>query len=158
MAEFTHDVDMWRIIVINFIQGVAFSCFIIPVSTVAFSTIGDEQRDVGTAFYQLLNNIGRSLGIALLANYLASNTQAHHARLVEFVTPYNQAFHHLPLPDIWNLSEPAGLATLEKIINHEAELLAYIGDFRLLAVIIVICIPVVFLMRDPLRKETLAGV
>ena len=158
MSEFTHDVDMWRIIVINFIQGVAFSCFIIPVSTVAFSTIGDEQRDVGTAFYQLLNNIGRSLGIALLANYLASNTQAHHARLVEFVTPYNQAFHHLPLPDIWNLSEPAGLAMLEKIINHEAELLAYIGDFRLLAVIIVICIPVVFLMRDPLRKETLAGV
>ena len=50
------------------------------------------------------------------------------------------------------------LAALEKVISREAELLAYISDFRLLAVIIVICIPVVFLMRDPLRKETLAGV
>lgn len=151
LSAFTEDIDMATIITINFIQGIAFSCFIIPVNTVAFSTIASEHRDAGTSFYSLLNNIGRSMGIALLAGFLVRNTQVSHSVLVEHVSPFNSHIQHFGMPEIWNLTDPAGLAAINQMITRQAELISYIADFRLLAIVLVVCIPVTFLMRNPLR-------
>lgn len=151
-STFTTDIAMSSVVLINFIQGIGFSCFIIPVNTIAFSTMAAEQRDVGTAFYALLNNIGRSLGIALLASLLARNAQVNHAMLTEFVTPLSERVPHLNLPDVWDMTSPAGLMALNRVVTRQAELLAYIEDFQLLTLIIVACMPVLFLMRNPLRK------
>lgn len=152
LSAFTQDIDMTTIVTINFIQGIAFSCFIIPVNTVAFSTIAPEHRDAGTSFYSLLNNIGRSMGIALLAGFLVRNTQVSHSVLVEHVSPFNSHIQHFGMPDIWTLTDPAGLAAVNEMITRQAELISYIADFRLLAIVLVVCIPVTFLMRNPLRQ------
>jgi DHA2 family multidrug resistance protein len=151
-STFTDDIDMTTVIIVNFIQGIGFSSFIVPVNTVAFSTMAPEQRDVGTAFYSLLNNIGRSLGIALLASLLARNTQAMHARLTEHINPFSDSVRHLALPEVWDLTSPAGLMAINRVVTRQAELIAYIDDFRLLAVMIVACMPVLLVMRNPLRK------
>jgi len=152
-SGFTGDEDVNHIIVINFIQGVAFSCFIIPVNAVAFSTIGTAERDMGTAFYSLMNNIGRSLGIAALASYLARGTQANHAILGEFITPYSEALRHVPLPDALDWADPAGLAALDRLITQQSELIAYAADFQALALTIAICIPALLLMNNPFRRN-----
>lgn len=151
LSEFTEDIDMTTIVVINFIQGIAFSCFIVPVNTVAFSTIAPEHRDAGTSFYSLLNNIGRSMGIALLAGFLVRNTQVSHAVLVEHLTPFNSHIQHFGMPDIWNLTDPSGLAAINQVITRQAELISYIADFRLLAIVLLVCMPVVLFMRSPMR-------
>lgn len=148
-STFTEDIDMTTILIVNFIQGMGFSCFIVPVNTVAFSTMAPEQRDVGTAFYSLLNNLGRSLGIALLANLLARNTQSAHALLSEHITPFSPMVRHLPMPDVWDMTTAAGLMALNRVVTRQAEMIAYIDDFRLLAILIVGCMPVLFLMRNP---------
>jgi DHA2 family multidrug resistance protein len=152
-STFTQDIEMSSVVLINFIQGIGFSCFIIPVNTIAFSTMAEEQRDVGTAFYSLLNNIGRSLGIAFLASYLARNTQINRAHLTEFVTPFSDHVRHLGMPEVWNLENPAGLMAVSRVVTQQAELIAYIEDFRLLTVVIVLCMPVLFLMHNPLREK-----
>ena len=51
-------------------------------------------------------------------------------------------------------SDPAGLAALSRVITKQAELVAYIADFRLLAVLIFVCIPIVFIMQNPLTNVT----
>ncbi|GBE43866.1 putative multidrug resistance protein EmrY [bacterium BMS3Bbin10] len=152
-SNFTQDIDLTVVLINNFAQGIALSFFIIPVNTVAFSSIAPEQRDVGTAFYSLLNNIGRSLGIALFASYLARNTQAVHEILRADITPFNDALRHVGVPEVWNLDTLAGLQAVNAMVSAQAELIAYIIDFRLLAAIIVICMPVVFLLRNPLKAE-----
>ena len=153
LSNFTEDIDMTNAIVINFMQGIALTCFIVPVNTIAFSTLAPEHRDFGTAFYSLLNNIGRSLGIALFASYLARNTQINHAMLSEFITPFNDRFLHLGAPEIWDYTSPSGLEALNRIVTQQAELIAYIQDFRFLGIIILCCIPVVLLMQNPLRQK-----
>ena len=150
-SNYTQDIDWTTVVINNFAQGIALSCFIIPVNTVAFSSMRAEHRDVGTAFYSLLNNIGRSLGIALFASYLARNTQANHAILSALITPFNDGIRHVGVPEVWNIDSPAGLQALNIMVTQQAELIAYIIDFRLLTAIIVICIPLVFLLRNPLR-------
>ena len=50
------------------------------------------------------------------------------------------------------MTSTAGLQAIDRMVTQQAELIAYIGDFRLLAIIIVISIPAAFLMRNPLRE------
>ncbi len=151
-ARFTDDIDLTWVIIINFIQGVSFACFVIPVNSVAFSTLPDAQRDAGTSFYALLNNIGRGIGIALLASYLASQTQSSQALLSAQITPFNVYVRHLGLPERLDIDSAAGLAALNRIVSKQAELIAYVSDFQLLAIVIACCVPVVFLMNKPARK------
>jgi len=155
-SNYTGDIDLNSVLINNFAQGIALSCFIIPVNAVAFSSLGPEQRDVGTAFYSLLNNMGRSLGIALFASYLARNTQANHSVLSELITPFGDGWRHGVVPEVWDLSTPSGLQALDRMVTQQAELIAYISDFRLLAVIIVIFMPAVLLMQNPLRQARAA--
>ncbi len=152
-SNFTQDIDLNLALANNFAQGMALSFFIIPVNTVAFSSLPAEHRDAGTSFYSLLNNIGRTLGIALFASYLARNTQATHEILSRHITPFNDAIRHVGMPEVWNLDTMAGLQAVNIMVTRQAELIAYIIDFRLLAAIIIICMPVVFLLKNPLRQE-----
>ncbi len=151
-STFTDNVDMTTIVINNFIQGISFSCFIVPVNTVAFSTLAPEQRDAGTSFYSLLNNVGRSMGIALLASYLARNTQVSHSALSEHISPFNAYVQHFGMPDVWDITSPSGLMAINQTVTRQAELISYIADFRLLTLILVVCVPVVLMMRNPLRQ------
>ncbi len=150
-SQFTSDIDLTWVIIINIIQGVAFACFVIPVNTVAFSTLPDAQRDAGTSFYALLNNIGRGIGIALLASYLAGQSQSSKAVLSAHVTPFNDFIVHIGLPNGMDLDNPTTLGMLDRIVRQQADLIAYIADFQLLGLVILCCVPVVFAMNKPAR-------
>ena len=156
-STFTNDIDLTTVTIICFVQGLAFSCFVIPVNTVAFSTLSNERRDLGTSFYSLLNNIGRSLGIALLVTYFAYQAQAQRAILRENVTLFTEPGRHGLMPDAWALDTPSGLMALNRLVNNHAELIAYIIDFRALAAVIVCCIPVILIMNNPHRKAASAA-
>ncbi len=152
-SNYTQDINLTSVLINNFLQGIALSCFVIPVNTIAFSTMASEQRDAGTAFYSLLNNMGRSLGIALFASYLARNTQAAHSVLSELITPFGDGWRHGIVPEAWDMTSISGLRAINRMVTQQAELIAYIDDFRLLAIIIVVCLPAVLLMRNPLREK-----
>ena len=149
MSLFTNDMHYYRIVVIHLIQGFAFSCFVIPVNTVAFSTLPEEKRDVGTSFYALLNNIGRSIGIAILAGYLASQSQVSRSVLSSSISPFNDYVRHFGLPPSIDLSTDQGRAILDRILGQQAELVAYVDDFRMLAIIILCFVPIPLLMSKP---------
>jgi DHA2 family multidrug resistance protein len=154
LSTYTQDFNQAAIYFVSFAQGISLACFIIPVNTIAFSTLTPEQRDIGTSFYSLLNNIGRSLGIAMLASYLARNTQENHSILSEHISIFNDGVRHLPMPDVWDLTTTSGLQAVNRAVSQQAELIAYINDFRLLALVIVVCMPVVLMMRNPHRLKS----
>lgn len=149
LSTFTEDIDRTSIVVNNFIQGLSFAGFMVPLNAVAFTTLPPEQRDAGTSFYSLLNNIGRSIGIGIFSTYLVWGSQGYRAGLTEHVTPFNPVFRHITLPDAWSFTETTGLATLERLVARQGKLLAYIADFQLLAVSIAVCIPILFFMNNP---------
>lgn len=159
LSTFTEDIDRTALVINNFIQGLAFGTFMLPLNSVAFTTMSPEQRDAGTAFYALLNNIGRGFGVAIFSTYLAYASQVNQAALSAVVQPHNGVLRHLELPALWSFTDPAGIAALERTVARQAKLLAYISDFQLLAIVIAACIPVLFLMSNPhkLGKPVTAG-
>jgi DHA2 family multidrug resistance protein len=159
LSTFTEDIDANVVMLNNFIQGIAFGAFMVPLNAVAFTTLPNELRDAGTSFYALLNNIGRSFGVALFSTYLAMASQVNQAHLAELVRPGNETLKHLRLPTAWSLETLEGIATLDRLVMRHAKLLAYISDFQLLAIVIAACIPVLLFMSNPAKhgKSVVGG-
>jgi DHA2 family multidrug resistance protein len=157
LSTFTSDIDITFVTIICFFQGLGFSMFVIPVNTVAFSTLSPDRRDLGTSFYALLNNIGRNLGIAVLVTYFTHQAQASRSVLRDHINPFNDAVRHGLVPDNWMTLDQTGLSVLNRVMGREAELIAYISDFRFLALMIVVCMPVLFLMNNPHGRSMAAG-
>ena len=65
------------------------------------------------------------------------------------ISPFNDAFQHGLIPDAWAALDTTALASINRVLTKEAELIAYITDFRVLAAVIVVCLPVVFFMNNP---------
>jgi DHA2 family multidrug resistance protein len=81
----------------------------------------------------------------VIAN-LTSKTTEMHARLVEQVTPFNDA---LQMPDVTanlNVHTDAGLALLDQIVTQQAAMIAYLNDFKLLMILTLATIPLVLII------------
>jgi MFS transporter, DHA2 family, multidrug resistance protein len=157
LSTFTEDIDMTAFGINNFIQGLAFGAFMVPLNSLAFVTLKPELRDAGTSFYSLVNNIGRSLGVALFSSYLVRSSQSYQATLTEHIRPDSDIMRHITLPAPWSLTDPVGLAALERTVVQQAKLLAYIADYQLITVVILVCMPALLFMKNPHKHTAAAG-
>ena len=124
-----------------------------PLTAATFSTLNPRYLEVAAGMYGLIGNLGKSVGVSILIGFLVRNNQANRADLVNFVSPFNEAIVHKPLPELWNLEAMSTLAALNSEITRQATLMAYANDFRLLTFITLACVPLAFLIRRPKEFE-----
>jgi DHA2 family multidrug resistance protein len=146
MTGFSLDTTQKTIIVTNIVQGVGLGLLFVPVTSVAFLTLPGHLRNGATAITTLTRNIGSSVGISMVISNLTSKTTEMHARIVEGVTPFNNA---LQMPDVagnLNVHSETGLAMLDGIVTQQAAMIAYINDFKLLMILTLAMVPLVMLI------------
>ncbi|MBL4720420.1 MAG: DHA2 family efflux MFS transporter permease subunit [Alphaproteobacteria bacterium] len=153
-AQITPDVSASQIIFISTIQGIGMGFFFVPLSIVTFSDLKAAQLPTGTALFALSRNLGSSIGVAVVVGALIRNTQRNYADLTPIVSPFNEIYRHVPLPSMWDIETRSGLAAIGHEIGQQASASAYITDFLLLTIASVVCIPLVFLCRNPRAKKT----
>ncbi|MGC3980301.1 MAG: DHA2 family efflux MFS transporter permease subunit [Steroidobacteraceae bacterium] len=132
------------------VQGIGIGLAYVPLATVTFATLSPKFRNEGAAVFNLLRNVGSSIGIAAVQAIFVRNTQIMHARLVEHVTPL--AASQL------NLDSAQGLAGLNARINAQATMIAYNNDFKLMLCLSIAAIPLVFLFRKVQAGQSAAPV
>ncbi|MFT6583378.1 MAG: DHA2 family multidrug resistance protein [Alphaproteobacteria bacterium] len=152
-AHITPDIGAAQIIVISTIQGVGMGFFFVPLSIVTFSDLTAAQMPTGTALFALSRNLGSSIGVAIIVGALIRNTQRNFADLTPGISPFNEIYRHVPLPAIWDIDTRSGLASIGHEITLQASASAYITDFLILTIASVVCIPLVFLCRNPRVKK-----
>jgi DHA2 family multidrug resistance protein len=81
-VELTLSVDYWTLAFPRFIQGFALGFIFVPLSTLTLSTIARDKLVNATSAYNVLRNLGGSVGIALATTFLAQRSQYHQANLV----------------------------------------------------------------------------
>jgi DHA2 family multidrug resistance protein len=110
------------------------------------------------ALYNMVRTIGGGIGIALLIAFLSRGTQTHQAYLTTHIHPYNQelvqrfmAMNSGAIPSWAGSGFPADtfLQFLYGEVQRQALLMAFLDDFRLIAIIFFLLIPLVFVMRRP---------
>lgn len=141
MSEFTNDTTAWTIVVIGVIQGFGLGFVFVPLSTVAFTTLPGHLRTEGSAILTLVRNIGSSIGISAVIAELTQKSTMMHARLVESVTPFNDALQQAKA--MLDMATDRGRAMLDAIVTQQAMILGYDNTFLLLTWICVAALPFV---------------
>ncbi|HEY1889276.1 MAG TPA: DHA2 family efflux MFS transporter permease subunit [Steroidobacteraceae bacterium] len=133
----------------TFLQGLGTGLTYVTLTTVAFATLGVQYRSEGTSMFNLLRNVGSSIGIAATGALLTRNTQVMHERLAAHILPWGG---QIQLQAPFSFSAPAGLAALNAAVTRQAQMIAYNDDFKLMFVMTLALIPLVLLLR-PARSR-----
>ena len=147
MTGFSLDVTQRTIVVTSIVQGIGLGLLFVPITTAAFLTLPSHLRNSGTSILTLVRNIGSSIGISMVIANLTSKTTETHARLVEQVTPFNNALQMPELAANLNANTDAGRALLDMIVTQQASMIAYLNDFYLLMILTLAMIPLVLIIR-----------
>jgi DHA2 family multidrug resistance protein len=151
MTGWTPDVSEWTVAINGIIQGAGMGFLFVPLSVITLATLAPEQRTEGAGFYNLSRNIGSSIGTSIVSALLVSNTQANHADISYYVTSVNRLFENPKIAHLWSPFAAAGRAALDAAITNQAQIIAYIDDFKLLMILTLIALPLVLFFRKPPR-------
>jgi DHA2 family multidrug resistance protein len=148
MTGWTPDVSQMTIIGNGMVQGAGLGFLFVPLSTVTLSTLSPEQRTEGAGLYNLSRNIGSSVGISVVVSLLTQNTQANHADIAQHVTAVNRVFENPAIAQFWNPATDGGRAALDAMITRQAQIIAYLDDFKLLMIATLAVIPLLIVFKQ----------
>jgi len=156
MTGFSLQMGMGPVITTGLLQGFGLGFVFTPLSIVTFSTLPRHIMTQGTAIFSLMRNIGGSIGISIVVALLSENTQTVHSRLIENLRPDNPLAQAPFLAPPFSLSAPDGIAALNAEVTRQAAMVAYIDDFKLMMVIVLVAAPLLLLLRKP-RPQRASG-
>ena len=144
MSNLTLGMDYWSLTMPRVIQGFALGFIFVPLSTLTLATIRRDKLVNATSAYNVLRNLGGSVGIALATTYLAQRSQFHQHNLVSHVTIWDPATqdrlaqwtsHFMGQGADSFTAQRRALAMLYHDVVGQAQVLAYADDFWLLAIL-----------------------
>lgn len=147
LARITPDVDPASLVFWIALQGVSFGFFSTTLTASAYANLPNELRPDATAFLALSRRIGASIGVSVLVAQLLRFQQANRATLGENVSFYNERLRHLVLPDDLNLGDQHGLHAFGRLINEQAEFIAFLDCFNFLVWVCLVAAIGVFFMQ-----------
>ncbi len=147
MTGWTPDISQGAIIGVGLVQGVGLGFLFVPLSAATLSTLSIEQRTEAAGFYNLSRNIGSAVGISVVNALLTRNTQANHAVIASHVTAVNRGFENPQIAHFWNPVTAAGRAALDSLITGQAQIIAYIDDYKLLMIATLAVIPLLLVFK-----------
>jgi DHA2 family multidrug resistance protein len=149
MTGFSLGMGMSLVLVSGMVQGFGLGCTFVPLNTIALSNLPHNIMTQGTAIRSVMRNLGGSIGISILEALLAQNTQTVHSRLVEHLRPDNPLAQAPYLIAPFSLTNPSGVAALNAEVTRQAAMVAYIDDFALMMLVVLLSMPLLLMVRRP---------
>ena len=147
MAGFSLQIGPWDVFLWGVVQGFGVGFIFPPLTSTTFSTLPPERRTEAAGVYNLVRNIGSSVGISIMTALIDRNTQINHATIAGPLSPFNRALHQPPYATLFNLGTPKGLALLNEQVTKQAAMIGYIDDFKLMMLVTLLAAPFAFLMK-----------
>ena len=153
MSQFALVMGAGPLILSGFVQGLSMGLLFVPMTTIAFATLPTRFRVQGTTMSNLIRNVGGAVGISLLQLIFVNNMQVARSSLVRNVSPDNPLVHQM-MP---GGATPLGVTMINGMAAQQSAFIAYIDDFRLMAVVVICMIPMLLFMRVPRTAVAPAG-
>jgi DHA2 family multidrug resistance protein len=158
LAQLNLQAGYWDIFWPQIIQGAGMSLLFVPLTTVTMDPIPRERMGNATSLFNLMRNIGGSIGIAATGTMLARHSQSTTALLGHNVTLYDPASQTL-FAQLKGAFMAAGAdavtatqrayAAMFGMVQRQATMVSFVGIFQLLGVLFVALVPLVLLMKRP---------
>jgi DHA2 family multidrug resistance protein len=155
LSDINLQVSMASVIFPTVLNGVAISFIFVPLTTATMSQL--RQREIGSAtgLYILMQNIGGSIGIALVTTLVARGAQAHQALMVGHLTPTDPVFTQRLAAAQHALAQQSDPVTathqayglIYSTLNAQAHLWAFVDTFRVFGLMVLCCLPLILLFK-----------
>jgi DHA2 family multidrug resistance protein len=141
MTQFSLQMNMSPVVWSGLIRGFGMGIVWVPMAALAFVTLPPTMRNEGAALFNLVRNVGSSIGISMVQALFVRNTQVAHLSLASHLTPF--AVHHHSV----GLSGHSAVAALNGEVTRQAAMISYLDDFHLMLIMTVLAIPLLLLVR-----------
>ncbi len=158
LSEINLNAGYWDVFWPQFIQGVAMGFLFVPLTTVTHDPIPKEQMGNATSIFNLLRNIGGSIGISYVVTMTARQTQRNTNVLGAHINPLNPSAQQMiesarnmfmsKGADFYTASNQA-YAAVFGMIQQQATMLSFVKAFRFLGIMFLLVIPLILIMKKP---------
>src|SRR5438128_616883 len=163
LVSLTLQFGYWDIFWPQFFQGISMGFIFVPLTTVTMSRIPKQELGNATSIFNLMRNLGGSVGIASIATMLSRNTQTQYNILGAHVSAFDVRTRTL-LDQVrsgfisrgmdFSTATNAAYVALSGMVSRQAVMVAFVQLFRILALVFVIVIPLVFIMKRPKAAQS----
>lgn len=156
MSQFNLYADFNSIAWPRVVMGIGMGALVIPLITIAFSTIKKEEMGNATSIYNFLRNIGGSFGVAFVTTMIERRAQFHQSHLIEYLTPFDINYQIASQQSAQilqyrgfesSLSQHGGLGVIYNELLRQASMLSFNDAFHLTSLLMISVLPLVFLMK-----------
>lgn len=154
-------ISQWSFVWAIIISGFGSGCIFVPLSTTAMAGLKNEEIGNASGLYNLMRNIGGSIGISIVNTIVARHEQLHRNELVHSIAPTSIRFQE-QVSNMRHFLEAQGVSAADALqkayglvnvqLLQQSRLWAYVDDFRYMALVCFLCIPIVFLLKKTVGK------
>jgi len=155
------EIGQWSFLWAITLSGFGSGCVFVPLSTTTMAFLKNEEIGNASGLYNLLRNIGGSIGISVVNTIVARHEQLHRNELaaslsagrVEVQGAISGMQHYLGAQGAsptTALDQAYGL--VNQALNAQSRLWSYVDDFRYMALMCFACVPIVFLLKKSVGR------
>jgi DHA2 family multidrug resistance protein len=156
------DIGPYTLLIPITLTGFALSFVFVPMATLATSTISRNEMGNATGLFNMLRNIGGSIGIAMATTALIRRSALHQneigANLTSSTFMLQQASGNITayLTRRVGLAQarPGSFGLIYGLMQQQAALLAYVDVFRWTAVLALVCAACTWMFKKPAPHST----
>ena len=152
------DAGPWNFVVPELVMGAGLSFLFVPLATLTVDPIRPEEMGYATSLIAFSRNIGSAVGISILTTVVARREQFHQMRLTSQMAANSPALagarSALARLLAGHGAGPAAasrgaLRMLYQEVQRSSTVLSYLDGFRIIAILLALASPLVWLMRKP---------
>jgi DHA2 family multidrug resistance protein len=162
LGQINLSIGMGSVVIPNIASGFAMGFIFVPLTTMTLSRLPKREMGNATGIYNLMRNIGGSIGIASVTTMLVRGAQAHQNYLAANASTGNpvtsglvrglQAKLFSQGVDMVTAQHKA-LGELYRSVQQQSALMAYMDNFRLMAFLALLCIPMLLLFKKVKKHD-----
>ncbi|HEY3762109.1 MAG TPA: DHA2 family efflux MFS transporter permease subunit [Verrucomicrobiae bacterium] len=165
LSEISLDINPWVLFWPLFFSGVSIAFMFVPLNTLAMGSLKPEQIGNASGIFNLMRNVGGSVGISLVTTLTARRAQFHQNILVADLTPYDTTYQssvQSMSATFAAQSDPVtghqqAVGSIYHTLVTQANFLANLDDFRLLAAICAACLVGALLLKNVKASRPIAA-
>ncbi len=161
-GNLTTDISPWSLTISIIISGFSLGFVFVPLSTVSLGDLPSDKVGNASGLFNLMRNVGGSIGISLVNTILARHEQLHRTELLHNLNPTNPVYQQSLAQQTQFLAGTYGPANamirayrlIEGTLTTQAQLWSYVDNLRYMALACFACVPIVWALK---RVKAKAG-
>ncbi len=161
----TLDISPTTLLLPILLTGFALSFVFVPISTAAYGTLRQEQVGNASGVFNLMRNVGGSIGISVAQTLLTRRSAVHQNEIINSVPQSGQQFQNAVTATRGSLTTYFGksntmapaLGRLYGELGRQAANWAFVDVFRWLSLICLLCVAVVWTFKKVKPGKAPAG-